>query len=102
MPFDDILDSHAAATIPTQQVLSAELNEFNKYNNYPIFISLNIRSLLQNCDELTNLLSTFDFEFSGIIITETYLKSYNKDFYTIKGFDAFHAFPSEKRGGGVY
>src|SRR5215469_9472133 len=102
MPLDDMLDSPAAATIPTRQVLPAELNELQKHNDYPIFISLNIRSLPQNCDELTNLLSTFDFEFSGIVITETYLKSYNKYFYTIKGFDAFHAFRSEKRIGEVY
>lgn len=69
----------------------------------PLFslLHLNIRSLNQNLQKLTSLLSMINNTFSCIGITETWLQHNNTDYVNIEGYNFIHQCRKEKNGGGI-
>ncbi|KAL7630974.1 UNVERIFIED_CONTAM: hypothetical protein RMT77_018738 [Armadillidium vulgare] len=82
-------------------LLPNELNKLYKDSECFKLMCLNIRSFPKHHEDLTNLLSTFSFDFSCIVLTETYLKDYNKDLFDLANYDLLCACRKEKRGGGI-
>ena len=82
-------------------LLPNELNNLYKDSECFKLMCLNIRSFPKHYEDLTNLLSTFSFGFSCIVLTETYLKDYNKDLFDLASYDLFCACRKERRGGGI-
>src|SRR5678815_5320853 len=82
-------------------LLPSELDDLYKGRECLNFISINIRSLPKHHEDLSNLLSSLSVKFPCIVLTETFLKNYNKDLYALSGYDIFHVCRNEKKGGGV-
>ena len=61
----------------------------NKQMNTRI-IHMNARSILCNFDAITTFLNSLIFNFSIIVISETWLKSYNKDIYELEYYNSVH------------
>src|SRR5215469_3496435 len=101
MPGEELTALSNANIEPTIHLLPEELNELLKEHNMSTFLCFNVRSISQHFDDLTNLLSTIDSKFSGIILTETHLHKFNKELFAFPEFDGFHVQRSKTRGGGV-
>lgn len=82
-------------------LLPSELDDIYKGNECLKFICINIRSFPKHHDDLLNLLSSLRTNFSCMVLTETFLKDYNKDLYTIPDYDIFHVYRKKRKGGGV-
>src|SRR5678815_1674338 len=82
-------------------LLPNELDDVYKGRECLKFISMNIRSLPKHHDDLSDLLSSLSAKFSCIVLTETFLKNYNKDLYTLSGYDMFNVCRKERKGGVV-
>ena len=82
-------------------LLPNELNNLYKDSECFKLMCLNIRSLPKHHEDLTTLLSSFSFDFSCIVLTETYLKDYNKNLFDLASYDLFCACRKQKRGGGI-
>lgn len=64
-------------------------------------VHLNIRSLGRNINEFQAYLSTINFNFSFIGLTETWLSTSNANLYDLKGYKHVYKCREEKKGGGV-
>ena len=53
-------------------------------------IHMNARSIVFNCDAITTVLNSLIFNFSIIVISEIWLKSYNKDIYELEDYNPLH------------
>ena len=65
------------------------------------FSHLNIHSLPAHIVEFDAYLSTLDFSFDIIALSETWLNPENADLYNIVGYDYIHKYRSNRIGGGV-
>ena len=62
-------------------------------------IHLNARSLNSNFKEIDHYLSSLNYKFDIIAISETWVSEQNK--FNINGYDVYHTTRKNKRGGGV-
>ena len=65
------------------------------------FIHTNIRSSACNLKSFEIYLSTLDFLFTFIGLSETWVKEYNKDLHGIPGYIGEHSYRNKRIGGGV-
>ena len=77
------------------------LPESNSDISHLSLLHVNSRSLQKNHDNLTHLLSTVQFDFSVIGVTETWLSEKSPDLVDIDGFQLIRADRKTGRGGGV-
>ena len=80
---------------------STEIRKLN--TQWPLnmtVLSLNIRSISGNYDNLLTFLHTLDYTISIIMITETWLREDRVDLYPIDGYNQF-AICRKSRGGGL-
>ena len=55
-----------------------------------------------NFDAITTFLNSLRFNFSSIVISEIYLKSYNKDIYELEDCNSVHTIKdNDMKGGGT-
>ena len=94
--------------MPTAQSAYYDKNTFNNLlMNQPELASklallyLNIRSLPQNFDSLTDYLNLLNFDFPVIGLVETWLNETNESLYCMPEYSMFCSSRSERRGGGV-
>ena len=85
--------------INTTQFNKLDLNSFNEEANS--FFHLNIRSIPKKISSLETHLKLFDYEFSCIALTETWLKPHNADTYGLDGYTHKFLTRTNKVGGGV-
>ena len=52
--------------------------------------NLNARSFVHNFDDIIMLLDSIEIKFNKIVISETWLREYNKDLYQIENYNACH------------
>ena len=64
-------------------------------------IHFNCRSLPSNCSKLKEIISTIDFQFDVIALSETWLKDNEHDNYNMEGYNMFTCSRLDKTGGGV-
>lgn len=74
--------------------------EFGHTANSLSFFHLNIRSFHRNIDETLVFLNSLRYEFSVIVLTETWLLS-ESDYINVDGYVPFHSVRGDRRGGGV-
>ena len=76
------------------------IGEFNfeDKNNFVIF-NHNVRSFAKNFDELSVYLNDLNVVIDVLVLTETWFSDFNT--CDIDGYNAFHTFRSDRRGGGV-
>lgn len=95
-----------------------EVDNLNEVNNFGVYnfdsfnskfkkiqgfmaLHLNVRSLNKHMDDLTSFLNELEFEVDVLAISETWMTENSIDFSNIDGYQSFHQFRHEKRGGGV-
>ena len=64
-------------------------------------IHFNARSLIKNFDNIKHYLLSTNNVYDVIVVTETWLKAYNKDLYLLDGYNVSHTISHNKRGGGI-
>ena len=64
-------------------------------------VNFNIRSFFKNIDEFLGLLRLCKHHFDVIVLTETWLNRNTADLCIIEGYNSFHSFRENCRGGGV-
>ena len=63
---------------------------------------MNDRSIVCNLDDITTYLNSLSFNFSIIVISETWLKSYNKYIYELEDYNSVHTIrDNDMKGGGT-
>ena len=65
------------------------------------FIHLNARSLNSNFREIDDYLSSLNYQFDIIAISETWVSEPEHNKFNINGYDVYHTNRKNKRGGGV-
>ena len=65
------------------------------------FIHLNARSLNSNFKEIDHYLSSLNYKFDIIAISETWVSEPEQNKFNINGYDVYHTTRKNKRGGGV-
>ena len=71
-------------------------------NNIFTIIHMNARNIVCNFDAITTYLNSLSFNCSIIIISETWLKSYNKDIYELEYYNYVHTIrDNDIKGGGT-
>ena len=80
-------------------------NEFNKIstsssNIFSLF-HVNIRSLSKNFADFSEFISTLNISFSSIGVSETWLRDFNENLYSIPGYCFISNTRQHKSGGGV-
>ena len=65
------------------------------------FIHLNARSLNSNLREIDDYLSSLNYKFDIIAISETWVSEPEQNKFNINGYDVYHTARKNKRGGGV-
>ena len=65
------------------------------------FIHLNARSLNSNFREIDDYLSSVNYKFDIIAISETWMSEPEHNKLNINGYDVYHTARKNKRGGGV-
>ena len=65
------------------------------------FIHLNARSLSSNFREIDDYLSSLNYQFDIIAISETWVSEPEHNKFNINGYDVYHTNRKNKRGGGV-
>ena len=65
------------------------------------FIHLNARSLNSNFREIDDYLSSLNYKFDIIAISETWVSEPEHNKFNINGYDVYHTNRKNKRGGGV-
>lgn len=64
-------------------------------------LHLNIRSMMANFATLVDLLSTFNFQFDFVVLSETWLNATSANLFSLAGYNCF-SFPRlDKVGGGI-
>ena len=104
-PDSNFYNIHANSLINTSKYLQPELvcsatNKTKLPMNLSVF-SLNIRSMRQNHTALDSLLSSIDFPFSFIGLTETWLKPHNANLFGISGYSHEFITRDDRPGGGL-
>ena len=84
-----------------EDTFNKKIRDANIQQNALSLIHTNIRSSSCNLRTFDTYLDTLDHSFSFIGLSETWLKSCNKDLYGIAGYKGEHSFRSKQRGGGV-
>ena len=64
----------------------ATINDTNIFTS----IHMNARSNVCNCDAISTFLNSLSFNFYIIVISETWLKSYNKGSYKLEDYNSVH------------
>ena len=60
-----------------------------------------MKSLPKHFDDLELYIDSFDFRFSIIWVTETWLDEYKYEMYNMCNYDSVHRYRNGKKGGGV-
>ena len=93
-----------AREIPCDYFIENQFNEMLKHEQYSdadfSLLHLNIRSLQRNINNLTNLLSSLEINFSIVGISETWLSDSFRS-VDIDGFRFVHKYRQSRPGGGV-
>ena len=89
--------SHISCKICTESEFNREFPASNQFSLFHI----NIRSIPKNLQKLDYLLTELDHRFSIIAISESWLKSYNKTLYDIRGYSHETVIREDRPGGGV-
>lgn len=76
-------------------------NIFTNTSNCFSTLHFNIRSLKKNFADFNEYLSTINFSFSAIALSETWLNESTNDIYSIPGYTFVSSYRKNKRGGGV-
>ena len=76
------------------------LNSPNLKNGLSFF-HLNIRSVPANMGTLSDYLTTLDFNFSVVGLTETWLSEHNAMTYPLPGYTSVGVYRTDRRGGGA-
>ena len=76
--------------------------EGNKRARNLSFFHINIKSLPKHYDELEIYLSSLNFKFSFIALSETWLDEYRQGLYELPNYKSINEFRKNKKGGGVF
>ena len=100
---NNIFDTDLLLNNSCEYTFCEEFNlQFSKYNSKLSLLHLNARSLNKNFDALQILLSSLNFTFDVIAVTETWFNSStNIDMYDLQEYSLISKCRTSKSGGGV-
>ena len=85
----------------SEYVTVAELREAKRDNMTFSILNYNIRSLSSNFDSFNLFLNSQKQKLDVVLVTESWLDESSSEFVKIAGYDEFHTFRNNKKGGGV-
>ena len=89
--------------VNTHYLTHNQMSKLNKVINENVsFIHFNARSLVKNFENIERMLELNGVKFSAIGVSETWFSdTHNKEYYSLKGYDAYFTNRSDKKGGGT-